>query len=346
MKKRLGLVLSCLLVAPAFAEDFPQFTLAWSEYPSWSTFGVAGNADVALINGKAGELGEIEAKYGVDLVTKLADYDTCMIMYGSNEADFVCITNMDILSPSLKRSSVAILPTSTSNGADALIVSGGITSLDQLQGKRVYGLSKSVSEFMFARNLELQGKNPADFTFKNMDPGAAALAMQQGDDNIAAIAVWNPYLLETLNKRKDARVLFDSTTMPNEIIDMVVGGRDALDRPGGEAAAKAICETFYRVSRRMNDPATRDDTLIALGEKFANLTVQHMRQVVRQTRFYSTPNQGLDIFTSQDLQGTMGRVTSFCSKSGMLDKAPSIAFGKGQANLLFDPSYMKAVSGH
>ncbi|KKK86304.1 hypothetical protein LCGC14_2764590 [marine sediment metagenome] len=206
MKRVLGLVLvvgMCLVaVSPAFAEDAPQFTLAWSEYPSWSTFGVASNADVGLINGKAGEMGEIEKKYNVDLVLKLADYDTCLVMYGSSQVDFVCITNMDILNPSMSRASVAILPTSTSHGADALIVRGGITTLDQLKGKKIFGLSKTVSEYMFYRNVILRGGNPDDFEFTNMDPGAAAMAMQQGQKGIEAIAVWNPFILQTLNQRK------------------------------------------------------------------------------------------------------------------------------------------------
>ncbi len=345
----LGLVLGmCLVaVAPAFAEDAPpQFTLAWSEYPSWSTFGVSANADVGLINGKAGEMGEMEKKHNVDLVLKLADYETCLIMYGSSQIDFVCITNMDILNPSMSRASVAILPTSTSHGADALIVRGGITTLDQLKGRKIYGLSKTVSEYMFYRNVIQRGGNPDDFVFTNMDPGAAAMAMQQGQKGIEAIAVWNPFVLQTLNQNKDARVLFDSTTIPGEIIDLVVGAKDSLQRPGGDRAAKAIVETFYRMSERLNDPSTRDDTLVALGEKFANLTVKHMRQVVRQTRFYDTPKAGLAVFTSPELQATMEKITGFCADSDMLPKGkrPNITYGAAKGDLSFDPSYMKAVS--
>ena len=353
MKKLVMALGTCLVaISPAFAADPPQFTLAWSEYPSWSTFGVASNADVGLVNGKLGEQGEIERKFNVDLVFRSADYDTCMVMYGSNQTDFVCITNMDILNPSLKRASVAILPTSTSHGADALIVRGDITTLEQLRGKRVYGLSKSVSEFMFGRNVELQGGNLADYDFTNMDPGAAALAMQQGQDGIDAIVVWNPYLLQTLNKQKDARVLFDSTTIPGEIIDMVVMARDSLHRDGGDRAAQAVCETFYRLNERLNNPSTRDDTLVALGEKFANLTIKQMRKAVRQTRFYGTPQAGLQVFTGPELPEIMEKITGFCAKTDMLPvgKRPKITYGArrqhatAEDNLRFDPSFMKAVS--
>ena len=155
----------------------PTFSLAWSEYPSWSVFGVA---DVTgIINGKKGELGPIEKKWGVDIELKEAEYDPCLAMYGSGGCDAVCITNMDILQPSLGRPGVMVLPTSTSFGADACIVTSDIKSVEDLKGVKVFGLEKSVSEYCFVRNLELLGQAEKDYSFSNMDPAAAALALQQ-----------------------------------------------------------------------------------------------------------------------------------------------------------------------
>ena len=75
-------------------KEVPTFSLAWSEYPSWSVFGVA---DVTgILNGKKGELGPVEEKWGVDIVLKEAEYDPCLAMYGAGQCDAVCITNMDI----------------------------------------------------------------------------------------------------------------------------------------------------------------------------------------------------------------------------------------------------------
>ena len=98
----------------------PSFSLAWSEYPSWSVFGVAN--ELKLIDGAQGKQGPIEKKWNVDIVLKEAEYDPCLTMYGAAQCDAVCITTLDALNPSLSRPSVVILPTSTSYGADALIV--------------------------------------------------------------------------------------------------------------------------------------------------------------------------------------------------------------------------------
>src|SRR5262245_25752204 len=265
----------------------PSFSLAWSEYPSWSVFGVA--HVYKLIDGRVGQQGPLEKKWNVDIVLKEAEYDPCLSMYGSSQCDAVCITDMDVLNPALTRPSVVILPTSTSHGADALIVANTITDIKQLKGKKVYGLAKSVSEYCFVRNLELLGEREADYKFSNMDPAAAAVAMQQKQAGVEAIVVWNPFVLETLNKRPDTRVLFDSTKIPNEIIDTVVMAQSSLDKPGGPEFACAVIETFYAINERMADPKTGDQTLVALGEKFSHLDLASMKKVVEQTKFYGTP---------------------------------------------------------
>ena len=321
----------------------PVFSLAWSEYPSWSTFGVA--SDRGLINGKQGEMGPIEKKYNVDIVLKQADYDACLLLYGSGEADAVCMTNMDALNPVATRKGTAILPTSTSDGADAVIVTPAINTVDDLKGKPVYGLSQSVSEYMFVRNLELQGNDPKDFTFTMKDPSAAAQAMQLSQDGYDAIAVWNPFVLQTLQKRPDTKVLFDSTTIPGEIIDMVIVGQDSLKKPGGDRFAQAVAETYYGVCGMMADSSKREETLVALGEKFSSLDAKSMETVVTQTKFYDTPAKGIDVLTGDKLKETMAKVVDVSKQIGLVKDAPTLGYGKGATgDMVFDPEYLQALS--
>ena len=122
MKTKLTLLtLVCLasLAPTASLVKAETFSIAASEYPSWSVFIVAGLTKVdgePMINIKAGRMGIIEKKWGVDLEVRYPDYEGCLMQYGNGQCDFVCITNMDILSPALTLDSVAILPTSTSFG--------------------------------------------------------------------------------------------------------------------------------------------------------------------------------------------------------------------------------------
>jgi len=319
----------------------PKFLLAWSEYPSWSIFGVA--SDVGLIDGEEGKMGSLEKKHNVDIVLKLADYDSCITLYGNSQADAVCITNIDILGPAASRKSVAIMPTSTSNGADACITAG-IDSVDALAGKVTKGLEKSVSQFCFDRCLEKLGKDPAKFSFSQMDPEKAAQAFQLKTGDIQSIMVWNPFVMQTLVTRPDSKVLFDSSSIPEEIIDMVVMGSDSLKKPGGKEFAAAIVETFYAMHKRMTDPATADKTLVGIGARFAKLELADMKKVVTQTRFYGDPKEAITLFASDKFQKeTMPIVSKFCQTYGLTPKPTTISFGTGEGMIDFDSSFVNAA---
>ncbi len=144
----------------------------------------------------------------------------------------------------------------------------------------------------------------------------------------------------------DAKVLFDSTTIPEEIIDMVVIGQDVLDRSGGEAFACAIGEAFYAVNKMLESSTQGDDTLIALGEKFSNLGLEDMQQVVQQTKFYKTPEDGIALFQKQSFQQEiMPKVVDFCATHGIVDAKPTVAFAKGAtAQLRFETKYLNLIS--
>lgn len=342
-KTFLLVTLCCLFSLNLVAEDPPSFSLAWSEYPSWSAFGVAHK--YGIIDGHKGKLGPIEKKWNVDIVLIEAEYDPCITIYGSGQCDAVCITNMDVLNPSLSRKSVAILPTSTSYGADACIVVNTIATVKDLKGKKVYGLAKTVSEYCFARNIEILKENEKDFIFTNMDPGAAALAMQQKQKGYDAIIVWNPFVLETLNKRKDVKVLFDSTTIPGEIIDMVVMAQSSLDKPGGEDFACAVIDAFYTLNKQLDDPKTRDETLLSLGEKFSNLDLESMKKVVEQTKFFGSPEKLGNLMENPKFKDEiMTKVVDFCVSHEIVPKKPSIGYGEANrvpdVDLRFSSDYI------
>lgn len=323
--------------------DAPVFTLAWSEYPSWSVFGVAD--EEGLIDGDEGAMGTLEEKWNVDIVLKQTDYDTCIGIYGSGEADAVCITNMDALGPSVSKSSVAILPTSTSDGADACIAVG-VESIEELKGKKTFGLEKSVSQYCFERVLEMKGQTPAEFEFGNMDPAQAAQNMVNEQDNMDSIMVWNPFVMQTLRKRNDAKVIFDSTSIPEEIVDMVVCSQSSLKKPGGDRFAYAIIEAFYAVSDQIEEEATADETLLALAEKFVSgLSVEDMQTIVTQTKFYKTPAAAQTIFNKESFQKeTMPTVVEFCLSHDILEEKPSIGFNDESAALNFSTKYIDAIA--
>jgi hypothetical protein len=338
-------------------EELPVFSLAVSEYPSWSVFVVAKKA--GLINGTdTGSPGLLEEKWGVRLKLEIKDYDPCLTMYGGGTVDACCMTNMDALNPALSRRSTVILPTSTSVGGDKVIAVGfteqrgetpRLTDMASfLKTNTTYGLSKSVSEFVFHRGLQKQGIDPKKCNFANLEPAAAATALQSDSKDVKVICVWNPFALQTLRQNNKATVLFDSGVIPEEVIDCVVMGNDSLEKPSGDKAACLICDVFYSVCKRLNDPYTADTTLKALAEEFSNLNVNDMKIVCKDTRFYSERNDAIKLFEGkQFLEVTMPTVIKTCQEIGILDAGkapPTFGFADPKKQLNFDSYYLKVSS--
>lgn len=345
MKKTLlFLALLASLNVSADEKKLPVFSLAWSEWPGWSVFGVA--HELKLLDAAEGKTGPVEQKYGIDIVLKEMDYDSCIAAFGSGQVDASCLTNMDTLPGCTGRKAVGIFPNDTSNGGD-MCITVGISNISDLKGKTVYGLEKSVSQYLFSRVLE-QNSIPEDSVkWVNMDPGAAALAMQQGNKDYQAIVVWNPFCIQTLSTRKEAAKLFDSSAVPGEIIDMVIAGQDALDKPSGTDFATALTDVYFQVMSRLTAPETADDTLMMIGEKFSHLNLEQMKQVKAGTAYITTPSAAYDFFTGSEIRKTMERVVSFCVSHQVVEKAPVISFGSkeeaGASDFRFDPTFLKKL---
>jgi hypothetical protein len=160
---------------------------------------------------------------------------------------------------------------------------------------------------------------------------------------------------------------------------MVVMSDASLKKSGGKNAACAIIEAYYTISKLLANPNTQDHTLVALGRKFSNLNASEMKTVVRQTRFYATPEEGISLFTGgivfpwarkvesttdlftnkgfdpknkevtdKTLKDIMPLVVDFCINHDMVPKSPVIGYGTeseaGDCQLRFDPTYMKEVA--
>jgi NitT/TauT family transport system substrate-binding protein len=169
--------------------------------------------------------------------------------------------------------------------------------------------------------------------------------MQQNQKGYESIVVWNPFVMETLKKRKDSKVLFDSTSIPGEIVDMVVISKKAYKKDGGDRFASAVIDAFYAVNERIKNPDTKNDTLIALGEKFSHLNLKAMKKIVEQTKFYKTPEDGIALYNDPIFQKVMKKVVTFCVDHEVIGRIPSIDYNddKGKFDLVFTKEPMERV---
>jgi len=326
--------------------DAPQFTLAVSESPSWSgTFLTAW--DLGLIQGESGKLGPIEEKWNVDLVINKTDYMASMLLFIDGSVDAAGLTNIDSLPLSMSRKAVAILPTSTSVGADACIVGADIENLQALKTVSVKGLAGSVSEYIFDQGILSLGGNPSEFTFESLDPAKVGIELQNGQ--IQAGVTWNPFSVATLNAKPELKRLFDSSVVEGHVIHMIVASQASMAKPNADAFGYALCDTFFSICQLMLSEETQNEVLEVMSAHVGDLDLQQMQTLMSEMQFYATPSQAIQLFESQALADLMRKnVLPWSTSKGLLDRKnpPTISFGSGQdADLFFDTQYMEKV-GH
>jgi NitT/TauT family transport system substrate-binding protein len=126
---------------------------------------------------------------------------------------------VDICSRRPDRCPVVVLVLDESRGADQLIVRRSISDLRDLKGRRVGVSPSSLGPYVTSRALESVGLDIADVRLVAMEPEAFPSALHHG--RIDAAATFPPFSNLVLSLGI-ARVAFDSTALPGEILDLLV----------------------------------------------------------------------------------------------------------------------------
>ena len=212
-----------------------SFSLAWSEYPSWSAFGVA--HEVKLINGKEGQLGpdrrEVESRHRAQggrirpvpvHVRRRPVRRRLHHQHGRPQPRLCRAPAWPSCPP---RPASAPTPSSSPRPSP---------TSTSLKGKKVRGLALSVSEYCFARNLEILGKNPKDYSVHQHGPGRRR-ARHAAEAGRASTPSWSGTrsCSTPSTSAKTAASCSTRTTIPGEIVDMVVVAKSSLEKPGGKA---------------------------------------------------------------------------------------------------------------
>ncbi len=122
-----------------------------------------------------------------------------------------------------------ILVIDYSNGADVVLGKPYIQNLRDLKRKRVGVENTALGSFMLTRALQSAGMSPADVVVVPIDVSGHVEAFNAG--KVDAVVTFEPVRTELLGS--GARLLFDSSRIPGEVIDVLVVRRSVLEkRPG------------------------------------------------------------------------------------------------------------------
>jgi len=247
--------------------------------------------------------------------------------------------------------STALIIGDFSNGNDGVVLKGA-TDLAAIKGRKVNLVELSVSHYLLARGLDSVGLTERDITVVNT--GDADIVAAAAAANVDAIVTWNPQLAE-VKALPGAALVFDSSNIPGEIIDLAVVNTAVLkDNP---ALGKALTGIWYETVTLMAAPtaagkAAREAMAKASGTDLAGFAAQ-----LATTRMFYQPADAVSFSRDPALLRTMDYVRTFSFGHGLLGEgaksadAVGMAFpdGKtlgdaGNVKLRFDDTYMKMAA--
>ncbi|MGD9163374.1 MAG: putative urea ABC transporter substrate-binding protein [Chromatiales bacterium] len=338
-KRVLPLLLLLMVLAPFSLQAKESFRVAWSHYTGWEPWGYADHAGI---------LKKWADKYGIDIeLTLVNDYIESINLYTAGKFDACTMTNMDALTiPAVGGiDSEAVIVGDFSNGNDGIIIKKG-DSVKALKGRTVNLVELSVSHYLLARALDMNGLSERDVKLVNTsDADIAALFVS--DENGAAVT-WNPPLMQARNA-EGAKLVFDSSQIPGEIIDMMVVRSDASDK-----LKQALVGAWYETLAVITGKDAQAVQAIEYMANASGATVAEFKAQLATTAMFYTPGEAVEFVASQKPKETMEHVRRFSFDKGLFGEMADspdfvgIAFDdgqvlgdKGNVKLRFTAKWMK-----
>jgi NitT/TauT family transport system substrate-binding protein len=336
-----------MAVTPAaLAAEKKSFKVAWSIYVGWMPWDYAE---------QSGILKKWADKYGISIkLTQVNDYVESINQYTAGGFDACVMTNMDMLTiPSAGGvDSTALIVGDFSNGNDGIIIKGKGKKLADLKGLPVNLVELSVSHYLLARALDTVSLKERDIKIVNTSDADIVGAFAAADTR--ATVTWKPQL-SALSADPQSQLVFDSSRIPGEIIDLLVVNSATLkDNP---KLGKALVGAWFETLAVMNQNDAAGQKALNTMAKASGTDLAGFKAQLATTKMFWTAADARTFTTSSQLVTTMDLVRKFSFEHGLLGKgaktvdAVGIAFpgGKtlGNANnikMRFDVSYVQLAA--
>lgn len=273
-KTKVMLLLPALLLCtslPAFAEEPKDVTMAFCTWTGYSPMFIAQ------------EQGYFEdAGLNMDIQV-IEDESTYAALITQGSVQFLA-TAQD---PNIKMfangaSSRYVLTMDASVGADGLVSTEDIATLDDLAG-RTLALDKSASSYYFFLTALENGSSLTEDDIQVIEMGdttEAGLAFMSG--SVDAAIMWEPELSEALDMVEGSHTLVTSADYPDTILDsLVVNTAYAEENPD---VVEAVAEAWYRAIDFLNENPEKAYELMASG--FAEVSAEDIASDVNGLEFF------------------------------------------------------------
>jgi len=333
------------------AAEKPSFTVGWSVYVGWNPY---------YFMAKSGILKKWADKYNVAIRVQRFDYAPSLDAFVAKNIDACAMTNMEALDMPAAAGidTTSIITGDYSNGNDALLVRRDIT-IPQLPGRKVLLVEKTVSQYLFERALSLNGQENQIKRVKLVNTSDSDIATAFiSDTSQDAVVTWKP-MVSQIAKTKGVKVIFNSSQIPGEIVDLMVVRTDILKRPdgSGQRFAKALAGAWYETTKLMTGKSPETEKVLQEIAEGSQDTLESYKEMLSTTHLFATPQSAVDFTLAPEFQQKMNLVRQFCFTHGLLgehtqsvdDVAVSYPGNavQGKADrirLRFDASYMQMAA--
>ncbi len=344
MKRALAIIFVILItggMAAGTVAAADTYRIAWSHYTGWEPWEYASNSGI---------LAKWADKYGIKIQLDLInDYIESINLYTAGTYQGCVMTNMDALTiPAVGGvDSTALIIGDFSNGNDGIVMKKGASVAD-LKGREVKLVELSVSHYLLARALGMNKLTERDLKLVNTSDADIAAVFAADDDG--AVVTWNPPLMQCRNV-KGANLVFDSSKIPGEIIDMMVVRSDAP-----ETLKKALTGAWFETLAVMASKSKAGKEAVAYMARFAGGTEAEFKAQLRTTAMFYQASDAVGFTEGSQLKQTMEYVRTFCFDHGLFGDADSkdlvgIKFPDGSVmgdqknvKLRFDATFMKMAA--
>jgi len=322
-----------------------EFMIGWSIYTGFMPWFYAN---------QSGIVDKWARKYGIRItLVQVNDYVESINQYTAGKLDGVAATTMDALTiPAAGgRDTSVIIIGDYSNGNDGVVLKNG-RSVKDIAGRPVNLVELSVSHYLLARALEQAGMKLGDV--RTINTSDADMVSAFATPEVIAVAAWNPQLAQ-IRKDPAANVVFDSSRIPNEILDVMNVSTDVLK--ANPDLGKALAGIWYETMAIIKKGDGQSKAALDVMAKGAGTTPESLEEQIRTTYFYTSARDAAAYAESPDLITVTDRIRQFSYSKGLFGPsarsvdAIGIAFpggkvlgDKGHVMLRFDPTYMKLAA--
>ena len=209
-----------------------------------------------------------------------------------------------------------ILITDFSNGADVLMAKPEIKTLQELKGKKVGAESNALGGYVLSRVLDKAKLSPKDLQVISMGVSEHEQAYKQ--NQVDAVVTFEPVRSNLLST--GAKILFDSSQIPREIVDVLVVPEALLTQH--EADLKALLKGWFQaLDYNQQNPQ-------AAAQKMAARSQVSPEQFIKSLQLLTIPDQQTNLKllsqTDSSLVQSAQRLLNVMLDKKLIDRSISI----------------------